>query len=67
MQDKGADKQHFNRENDIFYDYFRDNLEEHQMPVDEKSWENISQRIKPLKERFILMTLYSGVATLSFS
>jgi len=62
MQDKGADKQHFNRENDIFYDYFRDNLEEHQMPVDEKSWENISQRIRPLKKRFIWMTLYSGVA-----
>lgn len=62
MQDKGVDKQHFNTADDIFDDYFRDNLEEHQMPVDEKSWENISQRIRPVKKRFIWMALYSGVA-----
>lgn len=42
------------REKDPFFDYFRDNLENHRMPVDNDSWDNIWQNIKPAKNAIIL-------------
>jgi len=63
MRDKRVNKKNPDKE-DIFLDCFRDKLEDHQMPVDERCWENISRRIQPAhtQGRRRRMLFYSVVA-----
>ncbi len=51
-----------NREEDIFYDYFKNNLENYQSLVDEKCWDNISERIGSKKRNILRPFLYPGIA-----
>ncbi|MFA6335445.1 MAG: outer membrane beta-barrel protein [Bacteroidales bacterium] len=59
MRNKEANNTH-NREDDNFYDYFRDALKDHQADVDEKCWENISTHIGPKRRGVLWPVLYSA-------
>jgi hypothetical protein len=48
--------------NDLFYDYFKDSLQDHQMPVEDQSWDIISSGINPRKKKGMWITLFSGAA-----
>lgn len=50
------------RNNDNFYDYFRDALKDHQDDVDEKCWENISKRMEPKRTRLLWPLISTAAA-----
>lgn len=71
MRNKGTNSFH-KKDRDILSDYFRDTLENHQLEVNEKCWDNISTRIRPnigkrigTKNRKVLwLALCSGAAAI---
>lgn len=62
MQDKEVDKYNHQREDHIFYDYFRNNLEDHELPVEETCWIEISASLNPPKRKYLQVFVYSGIA-----
>lgn len=55
--------QHQNRAEDPLYDYLKDSLEDHQMSVDDKCWDNINQRISKKKMILPLRIVWTALAT----
>ncbi len=49
-------------ERDILCDYFKDNLEDLQLPVDKRCWKNINQKLNAKKRLIVLKRSISGVA-----
>jgi len=62
MRQDELNKQDMAEERDPLFDYFRDNLEDFQLPVNEKCWDNITKgiNVQYKKKRFI--TLLGKVA-----
>ncbi len=48
--------------NDLFYDYFKDSLKDHQMPVDDQSWDIINAGFNPRKKKGLWITMISSAA-----
>lgn len=48
--------------NDLFYDYFKDSLKEHQMPVDNQSWDIINSGLNPRRKKRLWITMISSAA-----
>lgn len=62
MRNRETNKQKDIREDDLFYDYFKNNLMDHQMPVEEQNWDKIYSRVNPHKRRPFWIALYSSAA-----
>jgi hypothetical protein len=62
MRNRETDKPKKIREDDLFYDFFKENLEVHQMPVDDMNWENIYSRVKPANNKILWIGIYSSAA-----
>lgn len=60
-QDK-SNKQNISEQRDPLFDYFRDNLEDFQLPVNSKCWENISQQINVQHKKKNPLILWGKVA-----
>ncbi|MDP4277290.1 MAG: hypothetical protein Q8914_06610, partial [Bacteroidota bacterium] len=64
MQDRKYNKQPVNGHDDPFLAYFKDSLQDHQLPVDDNRWEELNQRLQRAsrKKKLRLMIVYPGVA-----
>jgi len=64
MQDRKYNKQSENGHDDPFLAYFKDSLQDHQLPVDDSRWDELNQRLRwtSRKKSLRLMIVYSGVA-----
>lgn len=64
MQNRETNKQQADREEDLFYGYFRDHLKDHQMPVDDFDWELVEERIKPKPKGKVGFLWYASAAAM---
>lgn len=62
MQYEKPNKEYHGRSGDLLFDYFKDNLKDFQLPVNDKCWENISQRIAIKQNNRRLWMLYPVAA-----
>lgn len=65
MSNKDMKNQHQNREEDVFYDFFKNSLEDHELSVDDKCWENINQHIAQKKRTVVIRPLWTALTAVA--